>query len=104
MNEKLITLLSYDEIMISLNNIDTGHIEQLWKKIAQHTNKQKYPIGIVMLIELAIYDYCEGMPSMIRSLLEMRIPQIITAIVPDQDEYSTVINVYNELIETKEKV
>ena len=41
--------------------------------------------GVVMLLQLAISDYAEGVPSAIGTILNMRMPDFIDALCPDEE-------------------
>ena len=83
-----------------LKTIETPSIDTLRERLMgmfgeQHTANglakalsppsRKNGCGLVLMTELAIYDYCTGMPSMIGTILRMRQREIVKALTTDAE-------------------
>lgn len=58
----------------------------LHRRIAKLGGTRKAPAGVVLGIQLAMHDYCEGMPRAMSAILQMSVPDYIAAVVgPDTE-------------------
>jgi len=63
------------------------HFIEKTKIIKQLANQEKAPLGVVMAVELALYDYNQDLGNpMMATLMQMRKPQIIKLILKDFEE------------------
>lgn len=87
----LITLLPKEKMLERLREIDgNSHIDRLWQKIANNSG-QRVPLGIILMVELAIHDYTQGMPGIMSNLINMRMPDILAAVVSNSLQYIEVM-------------
>lgn len=86
-NERIATLPNQEEMLEHLIKVDDDpHLrERFYPLLTKHAGEEKVAEGIVLMLELAIYDYTEGMPSMMSALMRMKLPNFIDALVDDPD-------------------
>lgn len=84
--ETCITLPDAETIMSRLKavNNDDHCVQKLYPLLAKNASQERVPTGIVMMLQLAIHDYTEGMPPMMVAVLNMNMNRYIDALVPDQ--------------------
>jgi hypothetical protein len=99
-NTQLVTLGSASQITEALMKVnDATHVQQkLYPKLTSQADQQKYPMGVLLLIELALHDYCNGLPPMMHNLLSMQVPEFIKCLVPDPEEQKLVLEEYAKLM------
>ncbi|MBI2415569.1 MAG: hypothetical protein HYV33_02825 [Candidatus Kerfeldbacteria bacterium] len=87
MSDKTINLPSKDEMLQRLLKVDdNSHLQQkFYPKLLKEAGSQKVAMGVVMLLQLAIYDYTEGMPPAMGAVMNMRMPDFIDALCPDEE-------------------
>jgi hypothetical protein len=83
--EGLFTLADKEEMLQRLNAVDdNAHFqERFYPKLLRDAGTQKVPMGVIMMLTLAIHDYSKGMPPMIAGMVSMRVPEYIDALIPD---------------------
>lgn len=79
------TLPNKDEMLARLKAVDdNSHLQQkFYPRLLKDAGSQKVPMGVVMMLTLAIHDYTQGMPPMMANILSMRVPDFIDALIPD---------------------
>ena len=84
---KTINLPSKDEMLQRLLKVDdNSHLQQkFYPKLLEEAGSRKVAMGVVMLLQLVIYDYTEGMPPMMGAVMNMRMPDFIDALCPDEE-------------------
>lgn len=84
---KTINLPPKDEMLQRLLEVnDSRHFqEKFYPKLLEDAGAQKVAIGVVMLLQLAIYDYTEGMPVTMIAVMNMLMPDFIDALCPDEE-------------------
>lgn len=60
------------------------HFMEKTRIVQQLAGQQKEALGVAMAVELALYDYCQSLPPMMQSLMTMRKPQLIEALLEGQ--------------------
>jgi len=82
---KTINLPSQDEMLQRLLTVDDdNHIQQkFYPMLLQAAGSQKVAVGVVMLLQLAMYDYTESLPPAIGAIMKMQMPSFIDALCPD---------------------
>ncbi len=87
MQDKVFNLPSREEMLQRLLKVDDNpHSQQrFYPLLTRHAGEQKVAVGVVMMIQLAIYNYTEGMPAMMAQLLNMRMDDWIDALCPDEE-------------------
>ncbi len=87
MTDKAFTLPTADIMHSRLLKVDDeGHLqERFYPKLLKHAGMEKVPMGVVMMLQLAIYDYVKGMPPMMGKYMNMRMPELIDAVCPDEE-------------------
>ncbi len=81
-----ITLPDAETIMSRLKAVnDSSHcVQKFYPLLAKNGGEERVPMGIVMMLQLAIHDYTEGMPPMVVAVLNMNMERYIDALVPDE--------------------
>ncbi len=81
-----ITLADAETIMNRLKAVDDNDhcVEKFYPLLAKNGGRELVPMGIVMMLQLAIYDYTKGMPAIIVHALNMNMDRYIEALVPDE--------------------
>ena len=84
--ETCITLPDTETIMSRLKAVssDDHCVQKLYPPIAKNGGQERVPMGIIMMLQLAIHDYTEGMSPMMVAVLNMNMNSYIDALVPDQ--------------------
>lgn len=87
MTDKMFNLPSEDEMLQCLLEVDDdSHLqERFYPKLLKQAGQQKVAMGVVMLLQIAIHDYTEGMPASMGAIMNMRMPDFIDALVPDEE-------------------
>ena len=87
MPNKKIILPGKEEMLSRLLTVDSEpHFqERLYPKFLEAAGEQKVAMGVVMLIQLAVYDYLDGMPPIMGVMMDMKIPSFIDALIPDEE-------------------
>lgn len=82
----LITLPDRETMLERLRAVDdNSHLqERFYPLLTKAAGEKMQPMGVVMLLVLAVNDYVEGMPPMIASLLLKRAEQFIDALIEDE--------------------
>ena len=95
--EILITLSNREEMSKQLATVKiTDHIKQkLFPRLLNEAGREVTPEAVVLLITLAIYDSCKGLPHMIESIIIQFIPQLITALITDEKALAQAMELYN---------
>lgn len=58
------------------------HFIEKTKIDEQLANREMHPLGVAMIVETSIYDYCNtGLPKMMCTLMEMNKPLIIRSLL-----------------------
>ena len=65
--------------LMKVNN-DPHLVEKFYPLVTKHALSEKAAIGIVMILNLAIYDYCKGMPSSMYAVMNLMVPRWIDAL------------------------
>lgn len=81
-----ITLPDAETMMTRLKEIDdVDHIVQgLYSRLIRDAGRERVPMGIVMMLQLAIHNYTEGMPQMMVAVLNVNMERYIDALVLDE--------------------
>lgn len=94
--DKLITLPPKEEMLKRLLQVDDNtHAQQkLYPMLTKHGGEQRTLMGVVMLLQLAIHDYTEGLPGVIARMLHMRMNDFIDAVCPNEQTATEVKALY----------
>lgn len=87
MSTALITLPERDDMLRRLTAVDnTDHmIAGLYPLILKGAGQPKTALGVILLIQLAIFDYCAGLPPVMGLALGMRLSEYVAALIDDED-------------------
>ena len=87
MTDKTFNLPSKEEMLARLLKVDdNSHAQQkFYPLLTKHGGEQKVAMGVVLMLQLAIHDYTQGMPAMMVSLLNMRMNDFIDALCHDEE-------------------
>lgn len=87
MPDKTFILPSREEMLQRLLKVDdNSHLQQkFYPLLAKHCGEQKVAQGVVIMLQLAIHDYTQGLPAMMVSLLNMQMSNFIDALCPDEE-------------------
>ena len=99
--ETCIVLPDAETMMARLKVIsDDSHIVQrFYPLLTKNAGEERVPMGIVMMLQLAIYDYCKGMPPMMAAILTVNMEHYINALVPDETAASEVKASWTKVLE-----
>ena len=97
--ETLILVPAKEQVEELLRSVLTdGHTQQrLLPKLLTIAGEEKYPVGIIMHINLSLYDYCESMPPAMFAIMSLSVPGMIRAFVNNEDEYQETLTLWNRL-------
>jgi len=87
-DSKIVIMPGKEEIISRLSEVESDPYmqERLFPVIAnQLAGKELVGMGVVIGIELAFYDFAEGMPPAIAGLLHMNIKKYVEALVDDEE-------------------
>lgn len=84
---KVFTLPNRDEMMRRLTSVmDEPHaIQNFYPLLARHAGEEKAGMGVVMMLQLAIHDYTQGMPPIMANILQMRVDDFLKALIDDEE-------------------
>ncbi len=87
MSDKTFNLPAKEEMLQRLLKVDdNSHAqEKFYPLLTKHGGEQRVAMGVVLMLQLAIHDYTQGMPAMMMSLLNMRMNDFIDALCPDAE-------------------
>lgn len=87
MSSKVFVLPSKEEMLVGLLKIDDDqHVQsKFYPLLTKRAGEQKVASGLVLVIQLAIRDYTEGMPAMMGVVMNMRMSEYIDALCPDEE-------------------
>lgn len=85
--ERVMTLPDKEEMLKRLIAVDDNdHLkERFYPSLLGHASSAKVAVGICMIINCAIYDYCEGMPEIMLAIMFMKAPAHIDALCDDKE-------------------
>lgn len=86
-DETRITLPDAETMMSRLQEVSYNpHVVQyFYPLLTKYAGKERVPMGIVMMLQLAIHDYAKNLPMMMVSVLNMDMDNYIDALVLDED-------------------
>jgi hypothetical protein len=84
-DEGVFTLPNKEEMLARLMKVNSNShfAEKLYPRLTRSAGREKVPMGVVMMLTLAIHDYMEGLPPMMGALVEKQVPEFIDALIPD---------------------
>jgi hypothetical protein len=96
MNDKVITLPDREIMFQRLNKVDdNSHLqERFYPLLLKNAGEERVATGVVLMITLAIHDYSEGMPPMIRGLMFMKMEDYLQALIDDEDVLQEAIRFF----------
>lgn len=76
-----------DEMLQRLLAVDdNNHLQQsFYPMLLKYAGQSKVAAGVVLLLQLAIYDYTKDLPPMMGVLVEMKMNDFIDALIRDED-------------------
>jgi len=76
-----------DEMLRRLVALDNNShlVQKFYPKLLKDAGTEKFPLGVVMLLILAIADYTKGMPIQMQGIMEMKVPEIIKCMSPNEE-------------------
>lgn len=86
-DKKTITLPEHDDMLRRLLAVeDDPHAqEQFYPLLLKSAGREQTGAGVVMMLTIAIQDYTEGMPPVVRRVVQMRIREYVVALVDDPE-------------------
>lgn len=99
---KAIQMLPANEViarLCTINRQNDDHDMRFYRQIASKLTHEKNGGGVVLVIQLAIYDYveAEGLPPVIIAALFMNIPDYINALIDDEEVKSDAMATYEAI-------
>lgn len=76
-------------------------VQHFYPRLLSNAGTTKQPLGVIMLLELAIIDYTEGIPVMYR-VMHTRMESLIWALVIDEDARQETLQQYREIRELEQ--
>lgn len=101
---KRFTLPSKEEMLQRLLNVnDSPHAQQkFYPLLTKYAGQERVAMGVVLMLQLAIHDYCQGMPAMIAMTLNMQMNEFIDALCPDQEVAAEAKAFFEQAMESAE--
>jgi hypothetical protein len=98
----LITLPERDDMLARLTAIDDEQhlVRRFYPKILKAAGQQRAAGGVVMLVQLAIVDYMEGMPAVLGQVMMLRRDQFVLALIDDETARAEAIEFMAEVDRT----
>jgi len=102
MKEGIIILPNKEEMLNRLIKAnDNSHLqERFYPILLKSAGKELVAQDIVMVLTLAIYDYVEGMPTIMSNLMYMQADQFIDALVDDKKVAREAKDFFKKVIES----
>lgn len=90
MNDNLITLPDADEMMRRLRTVmnENHAVANLYPRITKYAGEQRTPIGVNLMVTLAVYDYSDGLPKTVAAGLEVMIPDFVQALTSERTRWT----------------
>lgn len=85
MSAKTFQVPQRDELFQRLLKVNSAaHLQQqFYPKLLNEAGSQKAAMGVVVLLQLAICDYTEGLPPVMWTVMNQQVPAFIGALCPD---------------------
>jgi hypothetical protein len=85
--DKVIILPNQEEMFERLMAVDDNPhtVREFYPKLLKYAGQRKVAAGIVMMAELALFDYTKGMPDFMFSVMNMRMPEYIDALTDNKE-------------------
>lgn len=98
-SETIISLPNKEEMLQRLTALDADpHLQQkLYPLLLKNAGREKYPLGVVILLNLALNDYTENNPPEVAATVSLRAPQFIDALVPDSKKADEVKQLWRQM-------
>ena len=78
---------------------DNQHLRQkFYPLLLKDAGEEKVPMGVVMMLQLALYDYTEGMPPVMGKAMNMWMPQYIEALCPTEEAAQEAKAVWEQVV------
>ena len=102
MPDKTFNLPSKEEMLQRLLKVDDSYHmqERFYPLLTRHGGEQRVAMGVVMMLQLSIHDYTQGMPAMMASLVSMRMNDLIDALCPDAEIATEAKTFYEQVMES----
>jgi hypothetical protein len=79
---------------------DNGHYqEKFYPLLLQKAGIELYPSGVLLMITLAMYDYCKGLPAMTANLVMMTTPKFLEALITDEEALKEAVKLYEKTMQ-----
>ena len=84
---KTFKLPSKEEMLQRLLKVDdNSHAQQkFYPLLTKHAGEQRVAMGVVIMLQLAINDYTQGLPAIMSLSLDMQMDDFIDALCPDEE-------------------
>ncbi|HSX14815.1 MAG TPA: hypothetical protein VLE72_02795 [Candidatus Saccharimonadales bacterium] len=82
---KTIRLPERDDMLQRLTGVmdDPHAVERFYPLILRSAGRELNGMGVVNMVALAIEDYCNGMPPVVKSAVYMNLRRYVTALIDD---------------------
>jgi hypothetical protein len=84
---KTAQLLDADRMLERLIAVDgNAHAqERFYPLLTKSAGRKLNGMGVVNVIQLALYDYCQDLPAICGVLMQIQVPDLIVAIIDDDE-------------------
>jgi hypothetical protein len=100
-HKKTIVLPQREEMFTRLNEVDLDNYakDKFFPLLLKEAGNKKVPMGVIILIMLAIHDYADdlGLPFA-GDLIMPKVPEIIKALITDEEIQKETLAFYEEVV------
>jgi hypothetical protein len=96
---RTIVLPEEEDMLRRLQSVDDDPymVQKLYPLILRHAGQEKQALGILLMLQLAICDFTEGLPPQLGTAVNMRLPNFVSALVDDETVKNEALKKLKEL-------
>jgi hypothetical protein len=96
---KTVVLPEHSDMLEHLRSvIDNQHAEQkFFPLLLKDAGRRLNGMGVVMMLELAIFDYCKGMPPIMVSIMHMHVRRLVEVLVNDDEVKADALRMLDDV-------
>ena len=100
MPNRVVILPQAQEMLRCLQGVDANpcYIERFYPIILKRSGETRNAHEIVMILQLAIYEFTKGMTDAVRSGMYSQVPDIIDSLVVDREVAGEAKDFYRQLV------
>lgn len=102
---KTIELPDLDEMRRRLETVvlDNHGRQNFVPRLLENAGRQLVGQGVVMMIQLAIYDYTKGMPPIMSAMMQVQVKDLVIALVDDDEVKKDALDMIEQVEKTIEE-